>query len=105
MTQNREVGALLSQSFQLAYGDARDKLHAASRRDLDAIRRQRQIVANRRERPYIHHRACRARIQREAQDDASRRAEQLGLRDDETAPSIEGEAHNTTAVPSGISPV
>jgi hypothetical protein len=44
-------------------------------------------------------------FQREAQDDASRRTEQLGLHDNEPAPTFEGNAHNTIAVSSGISPV
>ena len=64
MTQDLEGGIFLSQSPQPACRDARNEFYPAACRNLHAIRRERWIVTYRHERPDVHYRASRARIQR-----------------------------------------
>ena len=105
MGKDRKVAQLLPQCPDPRNAETRSVFNPATGRHLHTIRRQRWVVADGRERSDVDHCARRAGVQCKAQNDTTRRPEQLGLGDDESALRVEGVAHSTTAVSSGISPV
>jgi len=103
MGKDEEVAPFLPQCLDPRNAETGSVLDSTAGRHLNTIRRQGWVVPDGRERSNVDHCARRAGVQCKAQDDAARKP--LGRDDDEAPLRVEGLAHSTTAVPSGISPV
>jgi len=89
MTEYRKSEALLSEGGQSLQFDARRKLNATSRCDLDPVRSQRRIASNSHQHCNVDQRAGGPSIEGQAQDGAATRPIEFRPDDDEAAPRSE----------------
>lgn len=105
MCQHGKLVSLLPQRPDGSYGKTRSEFNSAARGNLYPLWRHRRVISDSRQWCNVYHGPGGARVQRQTQNDAPGGTRQFGVDDNQTVSWLEGGAHRTTAVSSGISPV